>query len=59
MEKTYSALIERLRRSAEWHRDKAEGLERQPDLNDGEKLSIVKDKAIAEWIEMVIRRETA
>ena len=59
MEKTYDALIERLMLSAEWHSSKAKALERQPDLNDGEKLSIVKDKAIAEWIEMVIRRETA
>jgi hypothetical protein len=59
MEKTYNALIERLRLSAEWHKRKGEALAKQHDLNDYEKESILKDKAITEWIEMVIRRETA
>ena len=57
VEKTYSALIDRLRLSAVWHVSHAIALERQPDLNDDEKQTVVKDKAIAEWIEMVIKRE--
>lgn len=59
MEKTYNALIERLRLSAEWHKWKGEALAKQHDINDYEKESILKDKAIAEWIEMVIGRELA
>lgn len=57
MEKTYDALLERLRKSAEWHKKLAEDMERQPGLNDTEKEIIIEEKAIASYINTVLRVE--
>ena len=57
MEKTYNALLERLRKSAEWHKKIAEDMEIQPNLNDTEREIIVEEKAIASYINTVLRVE--
>ena len=58
MEKTYEALIERLRRSMEWHNTIANDMERQPDLNEYEKECIIEDRAIVSFLNTVLRVET-
>lgn len=58
MEKTYSALIERLKKSYNWHVSIAEGLERQTDLNDSEIKQIIEYKAIAAHLARIIKVET-
>ena len=57
MEKTYNALLDRLRKSAEWHKKIAEGMEVQPFLNDTEREIIIEEKAIASYINTVLRVE--
>ena len=57
MEKTYNALLERFRKSAEWHKKIAEDMEIQPNLNDTEQEIIIEEKAIASYINTVLRVE--
>jgi len=57
MEKTYSALIERLGKSYNWNISCAEGLERQENLNEYEKQSIIEHRAIAAQLARIIARE--
>lgn len=56
-EKTYSALIERLKLSYNWHSTMAASMERQPDLNDYEKRYIIEQKAIAAQLAKIIEHE--
>lgn len=56
-EKSYSALIERLKVSAAWNRKSAEWLEQQHDLNDYEKRLVLEYRAIAAQLEKIIRVE--
>ena len=57
MEKTYNALLDRLRKSTEWHKKIAEDMEIQPNLNDTEQEIIIEEKAIASYINTVLRVE--
>ena len=57
MEKTYNALLDRLRKSEEWHKKIAEDMEIQPNLNDTEQEIIIEEKAIASYINTVLRVE--
>lgn len=58
MEKTYDALIERLKKSYKWEMEGARALERQPDLTEGEMLEVEKRRAIAKKLAVIISVET-
>lgn len=58
MEKTYEALIERLKQSYRWNLETAEALERQPDLNEFELKVIDRRKAVANHLARIIEVET-
>lgn len=58
MEKTYEALMERLRRSRDWHNSLANDMSNQPDLNEYEKECIAEDRAIVSFLNTVLRVET-
>ena len=58
MEKTYVALMERLRRSRDWHNSLANDMAKQPDLNEYEKECIIEDRAIVSFLNTVLRVET-
>lgn len=58
MKKTYSALIERLKKSYSWHISCAETMDRQHNLNDGEKKYIIEHRAIAAQLARIIKAET-
>lgn len=57
MEKTYDALIERLKKSYKWEMEGVRVLERQPDLTKDERLEIEKRKAIAKKLAVIISVE--
>lgn len=59
MEKTYSALIERLKKSYNWHIWSAEQMEKQPGLTNDEKLYIIAEKAIVAELAKIIQMEEA
>ena len=58
MEKTYDALIERLKKSYKWEMESAKVLERQPDLTDSERIEVEKRRAIAKKLAVIISVET-
>ena len=58
MEKTYSALIERLRKHKDFCEKLAHDMEIQQDLNEYEKQIIVEEKAVASFIDTVLRVES-
>lgn len=58
MEKTYEALIERLKKSYKWEAETARMLECQPDLSNHERIVIERRKAVAEYLARIIRVET-
>ncbi len=58
MEKTYDALIERLKKSYKWEMEGARALESQPDLTESEVLEVEKRRAIAKKLAVIISVET-
>ncbi len=57
MEKTYDALLSRLVLSYAHFDESVKALERQPDLNESEKKTIIERKAVADHLRKIIEVE--
>ena len=57
MEKNYNALLERLESRAEYHKKRAEDMERWKDLNAWESEQIDIEKAFYKELEMIVKAE--